>query len=463
MKRPSRSARTLLLGAALALSPGCATAPYGPYQGPNPAPAAITAFDPRWESGVATEAQAGAPPFLIPGTTRRDRFAVGTVAIPPEADSLVFLVYGDNRPGLRMLTTAWGLPAVKEIASPDPGRILWGIVNIPVMLVQAFVPRLDLFQDLHSATFSHRYSGGNERGVLEAIAAERSARLVINTGDLIEDGRRGRHWEDFVVRHRPLRGRVPFLAAPGNHERLWDPQGRANWEAVLGPPASPDRYWYAADLPESIARFVFLDSEILCDPHDAYPDSMQSRIAEEQLRWVDSALAVPARWRFVVLHHPLVTSGHYVSDWTSDDASPPGTGRRSRLLEICRRRGVTAVFAGHEHLYQRTYVRGPDGRGFWHITTGGGGSPLYRLSGAEREAARRIRLPDGSDVLWNPEQSVYHYCRLTVPRRPGSGKDAVVLEVNRVRSSGEVIRLESVNLTRDPPEEPRERPGKRTS
>ena len=76
-----------------------------------------------------------------------------------------------------------------------------------------------------------------------------------------------------------------------------------------------------------------------------------------------------------MLHHPLVTSGHYLSDWKYDDSKAAETRRRGRLLEICRRRHVTAVLAGHEHLYQRTYVRGRDGRGFWHITTGGGGSP----------------------------------------------------------------------------------------
>lgn len=441
---------------ALAASSGCSRAHIGVYEGTFPAPGAITAFDKRWSS-LPRESKAGAPPFLVPGSTNMVRHDVGTVAVPPEADSIIVIVYGDNRPGWRMMTTAWGLPAVLNIGSSDPKQFLWAMANIPVMLVQAVVPRFDLFHDLMSAFWTRRFSGGAERRVIEAIEKDLPANFVVNTGDLVENGRRGLQWEDFVRKHEHLRRRVPFLAAPGNHERLWSKEGQANWDAVMGPPAQPDRYWFAVDLQESIARFVFLDSELLADPRDHYPDSLQSALSNEQLRWADSALAVPARWRFVILHHPLVTSGHYLSDWASDESSPVETRRRGRLLEICRRRGVTAVLAGHEHLYQRTFVRGRDGRGFWHIATGGGGSPLYRISEYERKAALALTLPDSSVVTWNRARSMYHYCRLIIVRRPKPGEDAVVLEVNRVRDNGQITRIDFVHLNELPPEEKRER------
>jgi 3',5'-cyclic AMP phosphodiesterase CpdA len=173
-------------------------------------------------------------------------------------------------------------------------------------------------------------------------------------------------------------------------------------------------------------------------------------LSREQIRWADSALAVPARWRFVVLHHPLVTSGHYLSDWKFDDSSPAEVQSRARLLEICRRRGVTAVLAGHEHLYQRTYVRGRDGKGFWHITTGGGGSPLYRLSENERKAALKLTLPDSSHVTWSRARSMYHYCRLILTRHANPMDDVAELEVNRVRSNGEIIEIDRLDLTSIP-------------
>jgi hypothetical protein len=42
-------------------------------------------------------------------------------------------------------------------------------------------------------------------------------------------------------------------------------------------------------------------------------------------------------------------------------------------------------------------------------------------------------------------------------RRPGKGADSIILNVNRVRSSGKVIRIDHVDLTQVPPEEKRER------
>jgi hypothetical protein len=442
---------------ALVVGSSCARAPIGPYRGPQPAPGAITAFDKHWDSDVHKESQAGAPPFIVPGTTRRSHFSVGTVQIPAHRDSVVILVYGDNRPGLRMMTTAWGLPVMLDIGSADPKRFLWAILNIPVAIVQGFIPKLDGFRDAWSVGYSHLYSGGNEKRVLQALLRDTTAAFAVNTGDVVEQGRRGRQWEDFVRKHDELRTHIPYLAAPGNHERLWDPVGRANWDAVMGPPAQPLRYWYAVDLPDSMARFVFLDSDVIADPHDHYPDSLQASLVREQIRWADSALAVPARWRFVVLHHPLVTSGHYLSDWKYDDSRPLELRYRAQLLALCRKRHVTAVLAGHEHLYQRTYVRGRDGTGFWHITTGGGGSPLYRLSESQRKAALSLTLPDSSIVTWNREQSVYHYSRLTIVRRPKPGEDSVVLEVIRVRSNGQTGRIDYVNLNESPPEENRER------
>jgi predicted MPP superfamily phosphohydrolase len=446
------------LALAVAAAAGCARAPFKPYAGPYPAPGAITAF--AYSEGhplYRPETAAGAPAFLRPGTTDKAIHRVGTLLLPARAESVVVLVYGDNRPGLRMMTTAWGLPVAMDIGSSDPLRFLWALVNIPVTLVQAVFPKLDGVRDIVSMMWTHKYTGGRQSKVLRALENDLPANFVVNTGDLVEHGRRGPVWEEFVRDHENLRRRVPFLAAPGNHERIWSEEGRYNWDAVMGAPASPLRYWFAVDLPDSLARFVFLDSELLADPKDHYPDSLETVLAAEQIAWADSALAVPARHKFVVLHHPLVTSGHYLSDWKYDDSQPIELRRRGRMLEMCRRRGVTAVLAGHEHMYQRVYVRGRDGRGFWHITTGGGGSPLYRLSEYERKAALAVTLPDSSIVIWNRARAAYHYCRLVIVRHPEAGQEGVTLEVVQVRSNGKVQPLDRINLNEIPREEKRER------
>ena len=433
----------------------CARAVIGPYRGPVPAPGAITAFETTHR--VHDETRAGAPPFLVPGSTNAALHKVGTLQLDPRADSVVILVYGDNRPGFRLATTAWGVPAVMGIGSREFPQFVWALANVPVALAQLLVPHLDAVRDAWSFLVSHRYSGGAEDVVLRALRREirRDPRVsfIVQTGDVVEDGRRGAQWETFARKYGPLREAVPYLAAPGNHERTWHPMGRANWNAVMGPPAQPERYWFAVDFPESIARFCFIDTNVLADPSNRYPDSLEAALSNEQLAWLDSALAVPARFRFVIGHHPLVTSGHYLSDWQYDDSKPVELSRRARLLEICRRRHVTAVLTGHEHLYQRTYIRGRDGRGFWSIGTAGAGAPLYRVSLAEHAAAVARALPDGSHVTWFTAHSVYHFARLTLVRRPGPRGEHIVLDVYGVTSHGRTWLLDHADLLQPPVEE----------
>jgi 3',5'-cyclic AMP phosphodiesterase CpdA len=437
---------------------GCSgsRAPFAPYKGPYPAPGAITAFDSTvWYK--RDETKAGAPPFLKPNSIKPNEYKLGTLDVASGSDSVVILLYGDNRPGFRMMTTSWGVPAViNGFASPSFRSFFWGMVNLPVALVQGFIPKMDLPRDLYSAFYSHKFSGGAEKRVLDAltkeIARDPQISFVVQTGDVVENGRRGGQWEDYAKRHAALRQKIPYLASVGNHERTWNAEAQQNWNAVMGPPAQPGRNWFAVDFPDSIARFCFLDSNILADPKDHYPDSLETAMSNEQLAWLDSALAVPARFRFVVLHHPVVTSGHYLSDWQYDDSKPAETRRRGRLISICHRRNVTAILAGHEHLYQRTFVQKYANRGFWHITTGGGGSPLYRLSEEERKGALSLTLPDSSKVTWNAATSVYHYSRLTIVRRPKPGEDHIRLDVYSVGKKGQITRIDHQDLADFPKE-----------
>jgi hypothetical protein len=454
-----RRVAAIAILALLALSScagGLSRARYVPYAGPRPAPGAISAFDSVWRQ-PRDETRAGAPPFLAPNSTNPALFKIGTLEIAPGTDSLAIIIYGDNRMGFRMLTTKWGLAAVLAgLESSWFSESAWGLLNFPVALVQAIVPTADLVQDLISGLWTHRRYGGQEKRVLAAIERELQrepkASFVLQTGDVVENGMRGGQWEDFAKRHARLRQTVPYVATVGNHERTYSELGRSNWDAVMGPPARPMRYWYAIDFPDSIARICFIDTNVLADPADKIPDSLETALADEQLAWLDSALAVPARFRFVAFHHPLVTSGSHLSDWQYDDSKPAETRRRGRLIDLCHRRRVTAVFAGHEHFYQRTFIRRAPYRGFWHITTGGGGSPLYRVSDRDRRAALAVTLPDSSKVTWNRARSVHHFSRLTLVRRPRKGEDHIRLDVYEVLRNGRTRLVDHQDLADLPSE-----------
>jgi hypothetical protein len=332
------------------------------------------------------------------------------------AESAVVIVYGDNRPGMHVETWSWGYQSVRRLAIARPSTWVPGLVALPVFLVRAVLPPFDGPQDLVTV-FTKRPYAGAEKPVLAAATRALPADAVISTGDVVTDGRRGRHYEDFVARHDSLRRAVPYLASPGNHERTWAEQGQANWDAAIGRPARPARNWFAADVGDGLARFVFLDSNVLTDARRNYPDSLEESLSREQLAWADSALASPARYRFLVFHHPIFSSGHYRRDWGTDAGREPAWQRRRELLEICRRRNVTAVLTGHEHLYQRLFVR-TEGGGFWHVTTGGAGSPLYPIVAGNRDQELARPQPEGMTVERSSVfgKKAYHYCRLVLPR-----------------------------------------------
>ena len=361
-----------------------------------------------------------------------DPHDLGILKSAGHPDSFVVLVYGDHRRGLRMQTRSRVYRLMRYHGYTGVKRIALGIVCAPFYILESIVPTLDGPRDIVT-WFTHRPRGGSEDDVLEAMRVSGPSQLLVSTGDLVQDGRRGVHWADYVKSHRELRSRVPYFAAPGNHERMETEVGQGNWNAAVGAPARPDRYWQSVDLPDSLARFVFVDGNVLTNVLGIYPDSVAEALSQEQLAWVDQALRPAFRYRFIVIHHTLVPAGHHTTDW-----DPPASAkRRERLLQLCRDRGVTAIFSGHEHLYQRVFLRNANGGGVWLVTSGGGGSPLHGVSKQRREAVLSIPLIEG--LSFDPEsikwKTTYHYCRIVLPRAAGKAPTLEAVEVDGGRST----------------------------
>jgi 3',5'-cyclic AMP phosphodiesterase CpdA len=379
-----------------------------------------------------------------------DPHHLGDVADAP-GDSLIVLLAGDNRPGYRMQSQRIGYPQLSAFSPGAPGTWLPALGALPLAIVQTVVPTLDGFQDLATGLITHRPNGGGEAQVRDAMTRRLPADLVVNTGDLVFDGRRARLWRDFERKFGTpdgspgsLRAGAPFLSAPGNHERIHTAEGRANWIAVMGAPPRPERFWFAADAGGDLARFVFLDSNVLANVHGVYDEAQAAALAQEQLEWLDRVLDTGARHRFVVLHHPPVMVGNHGGDWLPEASAL----RRDRVLEICARRGVTAVIGGHEHLYHRVYARGP-ADGFWIVTTGGAGGPLHRIDHEVREREYARALPAGLalDPATSRIESRHHFMRLVIPSAEGR---APYLEVYEVDRRGQEAPIERITLAPPP-------------
>jgi hypothetical protein len=63
------------------------------------------------------------------------------------------------------------------------------------------------------------------------------------------------------------------------------------------------------------------------------------------------------------------------------------------------------------------WLGGTGARGFWQITSAGGGAPLYPIDRARRDAAFSRPLPAGLVLDRASARAVrtYHYCRLELP------------------------------------------------
>ena len=415
-----------------------ACAPVASYRGAVPAPGAIV---PAREAAVVRAERGDAPRRRLAGAdSARANAAPG--------DSVTVLLYGDNRGGYRMQYHTTEYRAVTRIFSSGVSGFAKGLVFTPVLLVEAFLPTLDGPRDVLTL-FTRNTRAGGEARVLDAMTPFLPVDLVVSTGDVVTDGRRGRLWEQFVSRHGALRTQNLYLAAPGNHERLYDASAARNWNAAVGPPPEPGCRWYSADLPDAGARFVILDSDLLSDVHGNYGDSTWKARAEAQMDFADQALSSPMRWKFVVLHHPPVTTGHYEEDWLPDRPGDPVPGRRTRLIQMCARHRVTAVLAGHEHLYSRVYVADSTGLGFWEVISGGGGAPLYPIESSALEHALADTWPGGLHAVKSSVRgsSTFHFCRIVFP---ASADGPLRLDTYRARPGGQVQHIDQIDLARPP-------------
>ncbi len=196
-------------------------------------------------------------------------------------------------------------------------------------------------------------------------------RLVLHTGDLVNDGEQMSDWHSFFPVIKLLAPTVPFYSCLGNHER----NARLYYELLPLPKGGGDAgtEWYGFVFGN--CQFIVLDS---------------TRRISEQAEWLRQILEDPrpagVKWRIVFFHHPAFSSG-------------PHGGNEEIQTQWCpllEEGGVDLVFVGHDHIYERSVHNG-----LTYITCGNGGAPLYQ--------------PGQSDNPYSQASaSAYGFCRVQV-------------------------------------------------
>jgi len=227
------------------------------------------------------------------------------------------------------------------------------------------------------------------RELVKAILNE-APDFAVGTGDLVLRGSDEGDWQAFFAVAADMLGRIPLYTVAGNHDlgRSGE-EGRRMNEILALWPGPADRpswgHWYSFDVAD--LHFVMLDS-------NAYE-------SEEQLAWLRADLAAVrergVRAIFAVTHHGPFARGPHGGDRYAVENYVP----------VLVDSGVTLLFAGHDHLYQRGRMNGLD-----YIVTGGGGAPLYRVK-CGVPGRPRCRVEDGMQFA----ASEHHYVMISVTRR----------------------------------------------
>jgi len=212
-------------------------------------------------------------------------------------------------------------------------------------------------------------TGSPEQRAIAARLIADAPDAVIHTGDVAyENGTAEEVRCHYFVPYAHLLPVAPVYPTLGNHDQVAD--GGATLLGALHLPTNPvdgSERFYSFDV--GPCHVAVLDTDRPLDPGTAEGD------------WLDADLAAtPARWKLVVLHPPLWSSGRHGSDVPLRDALAP----------VFEARGVDVVFCGHDHHYERTYPMAGstpvdaasepaygDTAGVVYVVTGGGGADLY--------------------------------------------------------------------------------------
>jgi predicted MPP superfamily phosphohydrolase len=174
--------------------------------------------------------------------------------------------------------------------------------------------------------------------------------LVITVGDNIYGGERPQDMRrKFEEPYKSLLDAgVKFYASLGNH----DDRAQAQYK----PFNMNGRTYYSFKAPRQDVRFFALESD--------YP-------TPQQMAWVEKELQSSGEdWKIPYFHHPLYSSG---------ERHGSHLGLRKVLEPLFREYGVSVVFAGHDHFYERIKPQ----HGIFHFVVGSGGK--LRRGGIDRK------------------------------------------------------------------------------
>ncbi len=207
-----------------------------------------------------------------------------------------------------------------------------------------------------------------QQRIVNRVIAEKPL-FVVNTGDLVSDGKKVADWEIFMNVNRELMRNTLYMPVLGNHER----NGEMFFKIFRG---SEEERYKAVKVGDVL--LLMLDSEGTNETGDA---AARLRYMEKQKAWVEKTLNENANvgYIFPSFHKPLYC--------VMTSRVPETKVRREFWGDIFERHGVQVVLQGHDHHYHHAAHGGTH-----YVTCAGGGAPLYEINALQPETVKAVKV-----------------------------------------------------------------------
>jgi 3',5'-cyclic AMP phosphodiesterase CpdA len=210
----------------------------------------------------------------------------------------------------------------------------------------------------------------------------------------IDDPIWNRSYEDI---YRQFSLQIVWYVVLGNHDYITNPQAEVEYSKKSARWHMPARY-YSVKVPlkddgGKQVLFVFLDTSPLIDKYytdSNYSEHLKTQDTAAQMDWLKKILGDPdtsIRWKIVVGHHPLYTSGKRIK-------SSETLQFRKLMKPVFDKYKVDAYICGHEH--QQEYLK-PQGYTQYFIS--GSASEVRPLKGYLAES--KFKASDHAFVVFS--------------------------------------------------------------
>ncbi len=252
--------------------------------------------------------------------------------------------------------------------------------------------------------------------ILGKIMAKKP-RFIVNSGDLVRNGRAIEDWEAFFGVSKELMRNTPYYPVLGNHEK-----DSPYYYDMFDLPNN-ERYYYFT---LGDALFIVLDSEgiQISEPSFVSEENSDEFWYEafddyfvEQKKWLQKVLDLnrEAGYVFVFQHKPLYS----IMKNRVEEAEIA----RKFWGDIFSRNGVQVFLNGHDHHYHRAVK---DNVHF--ITSAGGGAPLYKFDAIQPETVKYKKIEHFVNVEINEDNAVLHVIDIN-----GTEFDTVVVKRRKTK------------------------------